>query len=163
MAFDGFLFLTDIEGESQDDAHANEIDILSWSWGMTQSGSMGKAGGGGVGKVNIQDLSVTKHVDKATPNLMKYCAKGDPIKEGKLIIRKAGGEALEYLVVEMADVIVTSVSTGGSDGDEDLIETISLNFAHVNAKYISQEAVGGGSGVIDFNWNVEKNADVGPS
>ena len=163
MAFDGFLYLTDIEGESKDDKHPDEIDILSWSWGMTQSGSMGISGGGGVARVNIQDLSVTKHVDKATPNLMKYCAKGTPIKDGKLIVRKADGDALEYLVVEMKDVIVTSISTGGSDGDEALIENISLNFSHVKTTYTPQEAAGLGSGPIDFEWNCEKNADVGPS
>ena len=49
-----------------DKTHAEEIDVLAWSWGMSQSGSM-HMGGGGAGKVNVQDLSFTKYIDKSTP------------------------------------------------------------------------------------------------
>ena len=160
MAFDGFLELKGIDGESKDSVHAGLIDIVSWNWGMTQAGSMNIAGGGGTSKVNIQDLSITKYVDKATPNLMKNCAKGDPLATGKMIIRKAGGEQLEYFTIEMTDIILTSVAEGGSGGDDALIETISLNFAHVVATYVEQDAPGGGLGAVEFIWDIEQNIDA---
>ena len=76
MAVDIFIKIGDIKGESMDKAHKDEIDVLNWSWGMAQSGNMHVGGGGGAGKVNIQDLSLTKYVDKASPNLMMHCASG---------------------------------------------------------------------------------------
>jgi type VI secretion system secreted protein Hcp len=57
MAVDMFLKLDGIDGESEDDAHKGEIDVLAFSWGMTQSGSMHIMQGGGSGKVSVQDMS----------------------------------------------------------------------------------------------------------
>jgi type VI protein secretion system component Hcp len=71
MAVDVFLKLGDIKGESKDSKHAGEIEVLSWSWGVSQTGSMGHGGGGGAGKANFSDLSVMHQFDKASPNLMK--------------------------------------------------------------------------------------------
>jgi len=155
MAFDGFLELKGIEGESKDKTHTGLIDIVSWNFGMTQAGSMNIAGGGGTSKVNMQDLSVTKYVDKATPNLMMYCAKGDAIATGKMIIRKAGGTQLEYLTIELDNIIITSVAEGGSGGDDALIETISLNFSRVTTTYVEQAPDGTGLGPVEFVWDLE--------
>jgi len=45
MATDTFLKLGDVKGESTDDKHRDEIEVLAFSWGMNQPGSM--SGGGG--------------------------------------------------------------------------------------------------------------------
>jgi len=158
MAFDGFLELKGIEGEAKDDTHKGLIDIVSWNFGMTQAGSMNSAGGGGVAKVNFQDLSITKNVDKATPILMKYCASGEAIPTGKLIVRKAGGEQLEYLTMDLCNIIITSVSEGGSGGDDALVESVALNFSHVCCNYVEQDNKGTGKGVVEFVWNIETNS-----
>ena len=114
MAVDMFLKFEGVDGESQDSAHTGEIDVLAWSWGMSQSGTMHAGGGGGGGKVNVNDVSITKYVDKASPNLMKYCSNGSQVGEAILTVRKAGGkEPLEYIIITMTDVIVTSVSHRG--------------------------------------------------
>ena len=76
MAVDIFIKIGDLKGESVDTKHKGEIDVLAWSWGMTQSGTTHTGSGGGAGKVNVQDLSFTKYVDKSTPNLMQYCCNG---------------------------------------------------------------------------------------
>ena len=100
MAVDIFIKIGDIKGEAMAKAHKDEIDVLNWSWGMSQSGNMHVGGGGGAGKVNIQDLSLTKYVDKASPNLMMLCASGKHIDKVKLTVRKAGGESqVEYMVI----------------------------------------------------------------
>ena len=67
MAVDMFLKLGDVKGESAAGGHTEEIDVLAWSWGMTQSGTTHMGSGGGAGKVDVHDLSITKYVDKATP------------------------------------------------------------------------------------------------
>jgi type VI secretion system secreted protein Hcp len=90
MAVDMFLKIDDVKGESKDSKHKDEVDVLSWSWGMSQSGTMHAGSGGGAGKVNVQDLSLTKYVDKGSPNLMMSCCSGKHYKEALLTVRKAG-------------------------------------------------------------------------
>lgn len=147
MAVDMFLKLDGVKGEAQDKWHKEEIDVLAWSWGMSQSGTMHTGGGGGGGKVAIQDLSVTKWIDKSSPVLMKYCSSGEQFKEGILTVRKAGGkEPLEYVIITMKEIIVTSVSTGGSGGEDRLTENVSLNFAEVKLEYQPQKQDGTADG-----------------
>src|SRR4051794_1926710 len=107
MAVDMFIKIGDIKGESTDSVHKGDIDVLSWSWGASQSGTAHMGGGGGSGKVNIQDLTLTKYVDAATPTIFKMCCDGSHIKSVKLVVRKAGTNALEYLKVSLEDAIIT--------------------------------------------------------
>ena len=145
-AVDMFIKIGDIKGESADKSHKDEIDVLSWSWGMSQSGSFHVGGGGGSGKVNIQDLSFTKWVDKSTPNLMMACSKGTHIPDATVVVRKAGDSPLEYITLEMKKVMVTSVSTGGSGGEDRLTENVTLNFAHCQLTYKGQDDAGASTG-----------------
>lgn len=158
MAVDMFLDIEgEIEGESKDDAHPNTIDVLAWSWGMSQSGTFHVGGGGGAGKVNIQDISCTKWVDNSSAELMKYCANGDHFDSAKLIVRKAGKTPLEYIVIEMKKVMIVAVSTGGSGGEDQLTENVTLNFAEVKFSYKKQKDDGSGEAAKEFPWNIEKN------
>jgi type VI secretion system secreted protein Hcp len=157
MALDMFLKLEKIEGESKDKEHTNEIDVLAWSWGMSQSGSWHHGGGGGAGKVNAQDISFTKYIDKATPDLMIYLATGDHIPEATLTVRKAGKKPLEYVIFTMKKVMITSISTGGSGGEDRLTENITLNFAEGKFGYDEQDEKGGGKGMSHFEYSFERN------
>src|SRR5262245_23935842 len=129
MAVDMFMKIDDIKGESSDAAHKDEIEVLSWSWGMSQSGTAQSGTGGGAGKVNVQDRSLPKYVAKSSPNLMKLCCTGQHFKNAKLIVRKAGCKPLEYIVIELTDGLVAAVTTGGSGGEDRLTENVTLNFA----------------------------------
>lgn len=158
MAVDMFIKIGDIEGEAKDAVHGGEIDVLSWDWGMSQSGTMHVGGGGGGGKVSINDLTINKFIDKSTPNLMMACSNGKQYPEAKLTIRKAGETPLEYLIITMTDVIITSVSTGGSAGDDRLTETTTLNFAEVTCDYQAQAQDGSpDGGVVHYGWDIAKN------
>lgn len=158
MAVDMFLDIKgEIKGESQDKTHKDEIDVLAWSWGMSQSGSFHLGGGGGAGKANFQDISVTKYLDSASAILMLYCANGDHFTGAKLTVRKAGKKPLEYLLIEMKDVLVTSVSSGGSGGEDRLTENVSLNFREVKVSYKQQKNDGGAEAPKEFAWNIAEN------
>ena len=124
---------------------------------MSQSGSMHVGGGGGAGKVNVQDMSFTHWFDKASANLMLYCANGKHIPKATLVVRKAGENPLEYIKITMTDVLVTSVSTGGSGGEDRLTENVSLNFAKVKVEYQEQAKDGTGQAGPEFGWNIEEN------
>lgn len=158
MAVDMFLKIKGIEGEAQDNKHAKEIDILAWSWGMSQSGTSHTGGGGGGGKANFQDVSCTKWVDRSTPTLMAHCASGKHIEEATLVVRKAGGDTpLEYITIVMKDCMITSLSTGGSGGEDRLTENISINFSEVTYNYNPQKPDGSPEGNIPFGWDIAKN------
>ena len=157
MAVDMFLKIDDVKGESKDSKHAEEIDVLAWSWGVTQSGSFHVGGGGGSGKANFQDISFTKYVDASTPTLLQSCASGKHFKKAVLTVRKAGGEQEDYLVITMEKVLVSSVSTGGSGGEDRLTENVTLNFAKVLTDYKTQLDTGASGGPAQFSWDIEKN------
>lgn len=158
MAVDMFLKLDNIKGESQDATHKDAIDLLAWSWGMSQAGTMHIGTGGGAGKVNVQDFSFTKYIDSATHALMDACCNGKHFDQATLIVRKAGEKPLEYLKITMKQVLVSSVSTGGSGGEDRLTENISLNFAQFKTEYFPQTAKGSGGGSLTAEYNIAKNS-----
>jgi type VI secretion system secreted protein Hcp len=159
MAVDMFIKIGDVKGESQDHAHKEEIDVLAWSWGMSQSGTMHAGAGGGAGKVNVQDLSFTKYVDKSSPNLMAVCCAGRHYPDATLVVRKAGGDApIEYLTIKMTDVLISSLSTGGSGGEDRLTENVTVNFAKVKVIYQPQDKNGAKlGGPVEMGWDIEAN------
>jgi len=159
MAVDYLLKINGVDGESKISGHEDEIDVLAWSWGMSQSGTMHVGGGGGAGKVDVQDISLTKYVDKATPTLIKMCCNGKHFDEVLLTARKAGEEALEYFKIKMTQVLVTSINTGGSGGEDRLTENVSLNFAKYEVAYTPQKEDGSGDAEITVTWNIEKNVE----
>jgi type VI secretion system secreted protein Hcp len=160
MAVDMFLKLDDVKGESVDDKHKDEIDVLSWSWGMSQSGTTHQGGGGGAGKVSVQDLSITKYVDKASPTLQLSCCNGKHYKEGLLTVRKAGDKPLEYIKLTMKEVIISAVSTGGSGGEDRLTEHVTLNFAEFKTEYTPQKADGSGDAAVEAAFHIAKNVKL---
>src|SRR5947199_10042811 len=140
VATDIFAKLGDIKGESLDDKHKDEIEVLSWSWGVTNAVTV-SGSGGGQGKASFHDLSFTHKIDKASPVLMQACATGVHLKEATITHRKAGKGQQEFLVIKMNDVIVTSVTHGGS-GSDGASENISIAFGKVNVEYKPQKADG---------------------
>jgi type VI secretion system secreted protein Hcp len=132
MALDMFLTIDDgaaVKGETKDDT----------------------------GKVNAQDLSLTKWVDSATPVLMSAIATGKHFGKAKLVVRKAGDKPLEYLVIEMEHVMVTSLSTGGSGGEDRLTENVTLNFAKVKVEYVCQKEKGEAGDKIPMTYDFSVN------
>jgi type VI secretion system secreted protein Hcp len=160
MAVDMFMKFDGIDGESKDDKHKGEHDVLAWSWGMSQSGSAHVGGGGGTGKVSVQDLSFTKYIDKGSPDIMLNCCQGKHINKATLTVRKAGGDPLEYLKIAMEEVIVSSVSTGGSGGEDRLTENITINFAKVKVDYKEQTEKGGVGATPKMGWDIEANKKI---
>ena len=155
MASDIFAKIGDIKGESLDSKHKDEVEILSWSWGVQQSGTMAHGGGGGEGKASFNDFNFTHHVDKASPVLLKACATGEHIKDATLVARKAGKGQQEYIIVKMTDILITSVQPSGSS--ENPMESVSMQFAKVDIEYKPQKADGSLDAGVHFIYDVKKN------
>jgi type VI secretion system secreted protein Hcp len=156
-AVDYFMKIDGIKGESTDAKHKEEIDVLSFSWGATQSGSSSTGGGGGAGKVVMNDFSFTKRTDKASPALMLACADGSHIKSVEMVARKAGKEQQEYLKYTFSDVLISSYQTGGSQGDVVPVDQVSLNFSKVEMEYKPQKADGTLDAAAKAGWNLKEN------
>ena len=155
MAVDVFLKLGDIKGESTDAKHADEIDVLSWSWGVSQPGTAASGGGAGTGKVSFSDLNFTHNVDKASPLLMKACATGQHVKEATLVSRKAGKGQQEYLIIKMSDILVTGVQP--SSAGEHPMENVSIRFAKIDLEYKPQKADASLDAGIHFIYDIKTN------
>jgi len=154
MAADIFAKIGDIKGESLDSKHKDEIEVLSFSWGVTNAGSMSSGSGGGEGKATFHDLSFTHHVDKASPVLMQSCAGGTHVKEATITHRKAGKGQQEFMIVKMSDVIITGVTHGGG-GDAGYTENVTLAFAKVNVEYKAQKADGSLDAGVFFKYDIK--------
>lgn len=157
MAVDMFIKIGDIKGDANDATHKESIDVLAWSWGMSQSGTTHMGSGGGSGKVNVQDISFTKYVDASSHALMMACCTGKHYDEALITVRKAGDKPLEYIKITMKEVIVTSVSTGGSGGEDRLTENVTLNFAEFKYEYTKQAPKGGKDTTMTAAWNIAEN------
>jgi len=179
--FDAFLKLDGIKGESADAKHKGEIDIQSFSWGLSQTGISATGGGGGAGKVKVHDISFRKRTDASSPLLFLNCANGAHIKEANFVVRKAGGEQLEYLKIKLTDVLVSSYKPHGSQNAADDWEAratpgdgsvapapseiptdeFSLNFAKIEFSYQPQGADGKAQGgPVLAGWDVKANQKV---
>ena len=158
MAVDMFMKIDTLKGESVDKTHTGEVDVLAWSWGVSNSGSAHVGGGAGAGKANVQDLSFTKYVDKSTPDLLLTTCNGKHWDQAVLVVRKAGETPLEYLKITMSEVLVTSISQGGSGGEDRLTENVTLNFAAVKVDYVEQKKDGSAGDKPSMNWNIAENS-----
>jgi type VI secretion system secreted protein Hcp len=158
-AFDYFLRVDGIQGESADAKHKGEIEVLSWSWGETQPTPSGP-GGGGAGKVEMSDLTVVTHVSKASPHLLLACATGKHIKSAVLTGRKAGKAQAEFLTFSLSDVLVSSYQTGGSASVEPPADSVSLNFAKVQVEYKEQKADGSLGETVKVGWDRKANKQL---
>ncbi len=159
-AVDYFLKLEGVEGESQDSKHKNEIELLSWSFGATQSGTMHMGGGGGAGKVSMQDMSVTKVMDKASPKLLLACANGEHISKAVLVARKAGKEQQEYYKITLTDVLVSGYNTSGHSQSGVPMDQVTLNFGKIECEYKEQKKDGTLGGVIKTGYDLKQNKAV---
>ena len=155
MAADIFAKIGDIKGESLDSKHKDEVEVLSWSWGVTRAGSPNSGTGAGTGKASFHDFVITHHVDKASPVLLRACATGEHIKEATITVRKAGKGQQEFLIVKMTDVVISGVTQGGSDDNN--AETVSLVFAKVDYQYKPQKADGSLDAGVFFKYDIKNN------
>ena len=153
MASDIFAKIGDIKGESLDDKHKDEIEVLSLSWGVSNSGSMAFGSGGGEGKATFHDVSFLHRYDKSSPIVMQSCANGTHLKDGMITLRKAGKGQQEYLVVKMNDIIVTAVQPSFANNEP--AESVSLAFGKVAVEYKPQKADGSLAAGFHFKYDIK--------
>ena len=151
---DMFLKADGIPGESKDANHADEIDVMSYSWGV--SNSVDSSTGLGTGKASFDVFTFTHKVDKASPLLFVHAAKGEHIKDVTFTARKAGVVPLEFLTIKLSDVIVSSIKQG-SNGEYPT-ESVSFNYGKIEIKYTPQDEKGLPGTSILGGWDLAHNS-----
>jgi type VI secretion system secreted protein Hcp len=161
---DFFLQLDGIVGEYTDplDSKAKGIGVLEWSWNMSNSSSFQDGSNGAGTKARFADISFTKYIDASTPGLHRLLVLGEQITTGTLRLTRGGGSgpnSKPFIFGElvMTNILVTSVSTGGSGGEDRLAEEISLNFASFCLRYVEQTLEGGSGAKPELCWNIAAN------
>jgi type VI secretion system secreted protein Hcp len=161
MAIDMFLKLAGIPGESKDSKHKDEIDIFSYSWGVSQldaQGGGGAAGGGaGAGKASFQDFNFLVPVSKASPKLFLACASGQHVPDATLTIRRSGEFQVEFLVYKLNDIQVTSFQESASSGEDRPVDSFSINYGKIEISYKEQNEKGGVGSETTAGWDLKAN------
>ena len=144
-----------IKGESQDDQHKGDIDVLGWSWGMQAKPSLG--GGTASGKATINDLRIVKRVDSASTALMLALRTNEPIQKAVLTLRKSGKGQLEYLKITIEQGRVTSLTVDVAKPNEaeeggvpQVVEKVSFSFNKIEVEYVPQGKDGLPQGGMTF-------------
>jgi len=151
---DIFLKLDGIDGESQDQAHKNEIEVESYSMGVVNAGA---GGGAGAGKAMVNDAHFTWKVNKASPNVFIACCAGRPIATATITVRKAGETPLEYETIKLTGVFVSSFSKATHNDGEIGMESVSLTFSKVEYTYKPQTKAGAADAAITKSYDVKAN------
>jgi type VI secretion system secreted protein Hcp len=155
-AFDYFLKIDGIKGESSDAVHRGEIDVESWAWGETQARP---PEGGRAGKVAMSDFSFTTKLSKAAPKLFLSCAEGSHIKAAWLTARRTAAKADYFLKWRFSDLLISSYQTGASSGEAP-VDQVSFNFAKIEVEYKEQKADGSFGAGFKAGWDLNANKQI---
>jgi type VI secretion system secreted protein Hcp len=156
MAVRYFLRIDDIKGESKDSKHKEEIEVLSYTWGVNQSGSFDPGGGGGAGRASFSDFSFMMPQSVASPVLMLSCASGKHLKEALLTARRSGKAGADHFKLTFYDLLISSFQESASD-DSAPTESCSFNFSKFEMEYRQQNTKGQLGPPVKAGWDLKKN------
>jgi type VI secretion system secreted protein Hcp len=133
----GFLKYDGVKGESTENGHKKQIDVLAWSWG---TGTPPQAGRGGCGNVEREYLVISKYVDSTSPEFVRLaesCGSADRVVlEVPIVSDPEGGGAQRVMRIRMEDVRVRKIEMGSSGDGETPTENVSLEFAMVEIRVV---------------------------
>jgi type VI secretion system secreted protein Hcp len=164
MAFDAFIQLEGIKGESTDDKHKDWIEIQNYGFGASQSLSNTASSVGNLSsaRVNIQNFTFTHNLDLASVKLFEYCCTGQHVPKVTVTLNRSGGDKIKYMEYKMSDVLISSVSRGGdTQSSEDVpIECVTLAFGKLEMTYTKVGIDGKAAGNASAGWDLKANKKV---
>lgn len=160
MAFDAFLKIDGIPGESSDAKHTEWIEIVSFAHSMDQpaSATASSAGGATAERVNHSAFTFVHLLDKASPKLYEACCTGKHVKEVTLELCRSGGDKVKYMEIKLEQVLISRVAPYGSAGEGFPSEQINLSYGKIKWTYTQQKrADGAGGGNVSAGWDLTTN------
>ena len=158
MATNMFIRIGDIKGESHDSRHKDEIEIVSWAWGIANP-VMGSSGTGtSTGRATFQDITFTHLVDRASPRLMLASASAQRFRDARLTVRRPGTTTPEeFLLINLENVVVTGTQLSATEPVGGLVEHVTLAFVRVDYEYRRQLPDGSPDTGVHFKWDLQHN------
>lgn len=151
MAFDAYMKIEGVSGESSDANYKEWIEITGYSFGNTQttSGTASSAGGASAGRTSLTAFHVTKELDTSSVKLLGMSCAGDHIKQVTIAVHRSGGDKVKYFEIVMDEVIISSYTHVAQEGVP--CESIQLNYGRIRTTYVKQMRDTGAAGgsVID--------------
>ena len=165
MAFDTFIKIDGIPGESTDDKHKDWIEIVSFDHRIEQpaSSTASSVGGATAERVNHGTFNVVHQLDKATPKLLEACCTGKHIKDVTIELCRAGGDKVKYMEIKLEQVLISSVvENGSSSGDSGFpSEAVAFSYGKIKWTYTQQKrSDGSAGGNVSAGWDLTANKTV---
>jgi len=165
MAFDAFIKIDGIPGESSDDKHKEWIEVLSFKHQIEQpaSSTASSVGGATAERVNHGSFNIVHCLDKATPKLLEACCTGKHIKEVTIELCRAGGDKLKYMEIKLEQVLISSVADNGASTGEAGFpsETVALSYGKIKWTYTQQKREDGAAGGnVSAGWDLTANKTI---
>ena len=156
MAFDAFLKVDGIDGETTRKGYEKCIAVQSFSWGGANASTIGVTGGGGGGKGTLSSLNIMKKADATSPKFFQKCMEGEHIPKASLTLLKSGGkESVDFIKYELETVYVDAFQNTGSEGGDDTpTEAVSMSFGKCTSTYTPQKADGTKGAPVVGQWDV---------
>ena len=145
MAYDTYLKIAGVEGESSAAGFEKQIEVDSFSWSLSNPSTMNSTGSGlAAGRVNLSSFSIAKRLEKSSARLFAACCQGEHFDKMELMVRKATGKGGQdvYLTYTFHSVLVESVSWSAADGQVPQ-EVVTFAFAKVEIEYKMQDTESG--------------------
>jgi len=160
MAFDAFLKITGVKGESTDAKHTNEIQVETFGFGVSNTGSAA-GGGGGAGKTTTQDFSFAGGLTSAGPQLFLACASGKHFPDAVLTVRRSGQKDVEFYRLKFSDILISSYAEAGTAATDGVpLDHVTFNFAKLEISYTRQDAKGAAGETTTVGWDVKENRQL---
>jgi type VI secretion system secreted protein Hcp len=161
MAWDAFLTLDGVSGESQRAGHEGEIELISFSFGASNPASIGIGSGGGTGKVSLSSFNVMKKTDASSVGMFRASCMGQHFPTAKATLYKSGGsEPLLYLLFDFEEVYVDHIQWSGAEGGDNIpMESVSFSFGKVTITYTQQNPDGTAGGDFEGSWDVRTGTE----
>ena len=160
MAVAIFMKVEGAAGESKDAAHKDWTDVKSLTWGVSQPHSMATGGGAGAGKATFQNLSITAHMDKCYPAVLKHCATGKHLGQVEISMCKAGGVQIEFCKITLTDVMVVTVAVGGTVDGDIVVVNYGFQAAKIRTEYAEQTSQGGKGATGQMGFSIKENKEA---
>ena len=165
MAFDSFIKIDGIPGESSDDKHKDWIELISYDHRIEQpaSSTASSVGGATAERVNHGSFNFVHQLDKATPKLLEACCTGKHITEVTIEFCRAGGDKVKYMEIKLEQVLISAVTENGASTGESGFpsETVSLSYGKIKWTYTQQKRQDGSAGGnVSAGWDLTANKTI---
>jgi type VI secretion system secreted protein Hcp len=155
-----FLKLANIPGESTDEKHKDEIELLSFSLGFVNDWLQARGAGASSSGAGVCDaLTLTKNIDRASPGLLAAAMTGRHIPQGVLSFTTGGQVSQDYYILTMREIFVTSVRQADSSGGSRVVEQITMMARTYDFLYRAQQS-DGSTVEHRFGWDCARNSQL---